>query len=403
MLNVYKEKAQCCGCGICSFVCPQQAISMEADDLGFVYPVIHQALCIDCGACTKNCAYGKEISCAEPVCLAGMNTNDIQLQHSASGGIFSAIASEFLHDGMVCGATMAFDGGTAQIRHELDSDIRKFQGSKYVQSDLLPCLDAVHSALNAGKKVLFCGTPCQVHGVRSLFRNFTQSQLFTMDLVCHGVPNQQFFNDYLSLYQKEHNMQVVHFDFRNKQHGWGLNGTASDSLGNQYSITPNNCSYYKYFLDAEIYRDSCYQCPYACMHRVGDLTIGDYWGVKKHDPQLLAENGGLFSAEKGISCLLINNPRGAELLAKYGSHIITAPVETQNVLIANTQLRKPAQHSTNRKRILTAYRLNGYAGVHRLFQKQMMIKTMRKTAKSIIPKFIRNSLKKVVKHEKEQA
>lgn len=396
MLNLYKEKAQCCGCGICSFVCPQHAISMQADAMGFVYPVINQTLCIDCSACAKNCSYGKEIIPDTLACYAGMNTNDAQLQHSASGGIFSAIASEFLQDGLLCGATMTLDNGIAIVRHEFGSDIRKFQGSKYVQSDLLPCLDAIGNALRSGKKVLFCGTPCQVHAVRSLFRNHLD-RLFAIDIICHGVPNQQFFNDYLSLYQKENKFQLVHFDFRNKQYGWGLKGKATDSYGKHHVITPVNCSYYKYFLEGEIYRDSCYNCPYACMQRPGDLTIGDYWGIEKYNSELLAKNGGEFSAKKGVSCLLVNNSRGEELLRKYGRHILTAPVDIQNILIINTQLREPAQHSPKRSKIFNAYQQNGYAGVQRIFRREMGIKKVRKLVKCITPLPIRNAIKNMRK------
>lgn len=57
-------------------------------------------------------------------------------------------------------------------------------------------------------------------------------------------------------------------------------------------VNPDTESYYHYFLSGEIYRDCCYQCPYAQRQRVGDITVGDYWGVQKYDPQLLVEQGG---------------------------------------------------------------------------------------------------------------
>ena len=46
-----KQKTECSGCTACSKVCPTQAITMKPDELGFVYPVIDEAKCINCGKC----------------------------------------------------------------------------------------------------------------------------------------------------------------------------------------------------------------------------------------------------------------------------------------------------------------------------------------------------------------
>ena len=69
----------------------------------------------------------------------------------------------------------------------------------------------------------------------------------------------------------------------------------------------------------EEYRDCCYQCPYAQRQHVGDITVGDYWGVQKYDPQLLMEQGGTINSKEGVSCLLINTECGQHLVEKYGA------------------------------------------------------------------------------------
>ncbi|RJV94675.1 Coenzyme F420 hydrogenase/dehydrogenase, beta subunit C-terminal domain [Faecalibacterium sp. AM43-5AT] len=96
-------------------------------------------------------------------------------------------------------------------------------------------------------------------------------------------------------------------------------------------VNPDTESYYHYFLSGEIYRDCCYQCPYAQRQRVGDITIGDYWGVQKYDPQLLVEQGGTINSKEGVSCLLINTERGQHLVEKYGAKIESYPVEFSNI------------------------------------------------------------------------
>ena len=54
---LYKDKKECCGCGACMNICPKSAIKMQADEYGFIYPVIQQDLCVQCGACMTVCGY----------------------------------------------------------------------------------------------------------------------------------------------------------------------------------------------------------------------------------------------------------------------------------------------------------------------------------------------------------
>jgi formate hydrogenlyase subunit 6/NADH:ubiquinone oxidoreductase subunit I len=56
MNNIQTEdKSLCCGCSLCSILCPQKAIKMVNDNKGFQYPLVDQKLCIDCGICVKHC------------------------------------------------------------------------------------------------------------------------------------------------------------------------------------------------------------------------------------------------------------------------------------------------------------------------------------------------------------
>lgn len=400
MKKVYIEKNKCCACGVCAFICPKQAISMECDDLGFIFPVINQNLCVDCGACIKACSYNKGKKMLPSSCYAGISADKVRMMQSSSGGIFSGLASEFLKDGVVCGAAIQFnDHNRAEIKHILIDDIadlKEIQGSKYVQSYMWKCLSDMRDALKDGKKVLFSGTPCQVDGIKFLFEKYLGTQLYTIDIICHGVPNQQFFNDYLKQYKEKNGIKLAKFDFRNKRFGWGLDGIAVGTNGKELKVTTENSSYYRYFLNGEIYRENCYNCPYACQGRVGDITIGDYWGVEKYDPQLLDSNGGQFSKENGISCILINSKAGEQLIKDYGKKIDMEPVEIEHVLIVNTQLREPARYSKVRNKIFSLYQNNGYVSVEAFYRKQMLWKKVKNAIKKRIPKLIKVIGKKVL-------
>ena len=114
---------------------------------------------------------------------------------------------------------------------------------------------------------------------------------------------------------------------------------------------------------------SCYQCPYAQRQRVGDITVGDYWGVQKYDPQLLVKQGGTINSKEGVSCLLINTECGQHLVEKYGAKIESYPVEFSNIAQENTQLNRPTRYTRLRNKIFRKYKASGYAGVEAIFER----------------------------------
>lgn len=67
--------------------------------------------------------------------------------------------------------------------------------------------------------------------------------------------------------------------------------------------------YFTGFLNGSILRDSCYHCEYKQKKRVGDISIGDFIGLNKTEPQT-ADNGNtsviLVNSQKGESFVLSN-------------------------------------------------------------------------------------------------
>lgn len=55
--ELYRDRSECCGCTACAAACPRDAISMEPDEEGFLYPVVDAALCVRCGGCERACAF----------------------------------------------------------------------------------------------------------------------------------------------------------------------------------------------------------------------------------------------------------------------------------------------------------------------------------------------------------
>lgn len=335
------------------------------------------------------CSFNDDKKTNNYKCYAGGVQDENLLMKSASGGIFSAIASQFIEmGGYVCGSSSFFENGIMRVEHIIINDLEnlyKLQGSKYVQSDTVDCFREIGKLLKNGSKVLFSGTPCQVDAIKSLYGRYSGTLLFTIDIICHGVPSQSFLNGYLKEYQKRNKQELIYFDFRNKKYGWGLTGIAKFMNGIEETVTPEKSSYYRYFLDGEIYRENCYKCPYANLNRVGDITIGDYWGVEKYSPELL--NKGTLSESKGISCLLINNTVGEKMLGDYGKKLVVYPVEISKVMIVNTQLKEPAKHSEKRRKLLKKFKDNGYSSIEKFFIREIL---WAKT-KNIIKKLLRKN------------
>lgn len=91
-----QNRGDCSGCAACAAACPRQAIEMNADQEGFLYPVINSAKCIDCGICDNMCQAKNMIKRKrEPLAYACWNKNDSVRMCSSSGGVFYVLA-EFI-------------------------------------------------------------------------------------------------------------------------------------------------------------------------------------------------------------------------------------------------------------------------------------------------------------------
>ena len=123
------DKVDCCGCNACGDICAQKAITFKNDEEGFGYPEINNELCTDCHLCEKICPIFN---------IKELKKND--------------------------------DYSVKQFISSNKADLEKLRNSKYVQSDSQGFYKQVRDLLKAGEKVLVCGLPCQMAGLRSFLR-----------------------------------------------------------------------------------------------------------------------------------------------------------------------------------------------------------------------------------------
>ena len=401
---LFKDKKLCCGCGACANICPIKAITMVSDENGYSYPVINQNLCVSCGACKKVCTYQNGIALHEPMnAYAAVNKRAEQLEKSASGGVFAAIATYFLErGGVVFGASLDFENGHPMphmIGIEDISQLKRIQGSKYVQSAVEETYKEAKYKLDEGKKVLFSGTPCQIAGLYGYLKK-EYNNLWTIDVICHGVPNAEFFDSYLSVEAKKRGGVPVGYSFRDKKRGWDIKNARldlkqQDGSIKHFYIPARTVSYTTLFYDCDIFRENCYVCPYACKERVADITLGDFWGIEREHPEILKQDE--FDEKKGISCILVNTQKGVELCENLSDKIYLRKSSYDKIARKNGQLIHPSFQSKQRKNIMELYQKAGYDGVEQWFCKHYRKQIMIHSIYNMIPRKLRIALKSMVK------
>ena len=400
--TLFDTPDQCCACGACVNICPSQAIYFQPDENGFLFPQIDQDKCIDCGQCQEVCIYKhpqQEISEKETYVAVAKG---IDIRKSASGGIFASLAKNIIEKGgIVFGCAMEIENGYFVSKHvsiEKLEELSQLQGSKYVQSSTELTYKSVKDYLNVGRTVLYSGTPCQIAALK-LFLGKQYGNLFTIDTICHGVPNSQFFNDSIKYENEKRKGIITGFDFRDKSQGWKLHGKMTvekDGKTNTVFFEAEESSYYQLFLNGYTYRENCYRCPFACDKRPGDITIGDYWCVDLVHPELLTENGGQLEQKNGVSCMIVNTEQGKKMMEQYGREILTWHSTYEKASKYNQQLLQPSKKPTERDEVFTRYH-QGYAEVDKWYRARLRPIKFRRTVVRMIPKGIKQTVKKLIK------
>ena len=313
----------CTGCFACKQVCAKGAIHIK-EVKGFLYPEIDSSLCVDCGLCTKTCpvlttTMPVSDRHGESICYAVWNKNLEDRMNSSSGGVFSALAVTTLEDGgIVYGAAWDKDMRLGHIGVEDIDELDILRRSKYVQSYTDEVFKGVVRQLKSGRKVLFCGTPCQIAGLSSFLGNRNFSNLITVGIVCHGVPSQWSFDKYIREIEEKENIKVYDCNFRSKDRGWrcglnllvfGKNSREKDVVINK--ITSEN-SYYNGFLKQFFLRESCYNCPFKEEKKgcLPDIMLSDFWSIWSALPW------GEVDYSKGISAVITNTEKGRDYLKR---------------------------------------------------------------------------------------
>ena len=329
---------KCCGCEACVAVCPKQCIKMCEDEKGFFYPKVDLSNCVKCHQCELTCPIinndvkiKTNASILTEAYAVVCNDENIR-KKSSSGGIFKPIALQILKQGgSVFGAAMSTNGHMVQhIQVENENELDLLMGAKYVQSKICNIYKKVKKDLEQGKKVLFSGTPCQVEALHSYLGTFKKDNLYTIDLICHGVPSPGVWEKYLA----ELMGNASYVSFRDKTYGWKeyslkIVGTKGEQLVEKW--TQN--IYMQGYLEHLYCRPSCHTCEFKGLNRVSDLTLGDFWRIQDFVNTQSEDN-------RGTSLVFIHSQKGKALFDMLiNSHIIKAiPVDAMEAARSNPMM-----------------------------------------------------------------
>ncbi len=394
-MNLTPIKESCCGCGACKEACPKNAIEMKPDEYGFVYPVIDNEKCVDCGICLNTCALkNSELKNSPRKCFAGV-TKVTDIKKSSSGGVFGAIAATVLENGgAVFGASLDCQSMKAKhIKVTKKEDLYKILGSKYVQSDTSGIFSKVKEALIAGENVLFSGTPCQCDALYSYLKKDYEN-LLTVDILCHGVPNGEFFRGYIKLLQKNAKQKIKSFDFRSKKNGWQYKTAKIAFEKKEKYIFSNESSYLNLFESGVSVRESCYKCKYACKNRVGDITLGDFWGVLNEMPEIFKGENAL-NLKDGVSAVIVNTEKGEKALNDLQNSLKLFETSFEAVEKKNDKLSHPTSCPQIRETAMKIFSKNGYEAVDIWWKKRNKKALMIRRVTNRMPAGLRQRLSKL--------
>lgn len=352
------DKELCTGCGACYLGCAKSAITMHTNNKGFLYPIIDESKCIECGKCRRICPIlnvkiKENIEDKKTYACWSKDSNLRAI--STSGGVFTNIAKYILSkDGVVFGAK--FDENFKVIHDECKNlnELKDFRGSKYVQSEIGDSYLKAKKYLDNKVLVLFTGTPCQIAGLNS-FLGKEYSNLLTMDIVCHGVPSPLIFSDYIKYIEEKKGDKIKNISFRYKKPSWSVFSMKIDfQKSNSYIRDKYKDPYLVGFLSDYYLRDSCHNCKFTNLDRAGDITVSDYWQYKSYSKSMR-------NNEKGISMVMINNSKGKEVFDIISKELVYEERSLKDAVGSNSSLSRSYPKNKKSDEFWEYYFKNGFS------------------------------------------
>ena len=273
----------------------------------------------------KKVGHGLGSFANRPLRVYAATNRDVKiLRQSSSGGVFNALAGNFIREGgTVCAAVWDEDfRGVHHAFAEDEASLAAMMRSKYVQSSIGGYFLKIRDMLASGRSVMFVGTPCQVRALKIFIGRDNISaangacpesvggQLLLVEILCHGTPLPAAWRSFVDAgIAASGAVSVCGVNFRDKSvSGWKdyhvtIDYFMPDGSINRLSQPYSENPFMQDFLADKNLRDSCYDCHAKNGRSGADISLGDFWGVERLFPE--AYN------RLGVSVVSVFTERGA--------------------------------------------------------------------------------------------
>lgn len=391
MLYFTNEKKDCTGCSACYNSCPVKCITMQQDEEGFLYPVASKD-CIHCGKCKSVCPIqnadnNQNLASLPPKAYCALTKDKKVWKRSSSGGAFTEICKAFGDKNtIVCGA--AWDGLTVHhICIEGVENIAPLCKSKYIASSLENVFEEINSFLQQNKRVVFCGTPCQVHGLKIFLGDKLSSKdnILFIDLICHGTGSPGVFEECIKQLGKQLGMDISQYEFRAKRNVWETDylAKASDEHNGKSKYVIND-QYIQLFLNQNCLRPSCGQnCQYRCEQRQGDITIADFKGLKN-------VFSSLSGTKRNYSSVIVNTAKGEQVMTRIKDRMKVIECSVDDIKKYNPLFYRQTWFSKDRDNFFEDFKLNRCHAIKKWTSCATIYKrSIKKRVYDFLPVFVR--------------
>lgn len=338
----------CTGCGLCEYLCSNNAIKLIENKYGIDEAWIDENKCINCNLCIKKCPELNNIEKTYPIkCYVAWAKDSNIYNSTTSGGISTLLAEYFIKcSGVIYGASFNRNKMVEHIRIDTIKDLEFIKGSKYVQSSITNVFDQIRNDLDKKKDILFIGTPCQCAAIK---RSFPKAEnILYVDLICHGVPPKKYLKEYLMSFGFL-NKDDINVSFRNKRYWLTIFKNKKIVYKKRYNQDP----YFYGFMYNYLTRENCFHCQFSNIKRCSDITIGDFWGLHKDNDECIPEF---------VSCVLINTIKGNETFSKIKNDCYFQERDIKEALLGNANLQHPSKRPKKKDAFNKNYQKYGLIG-----------------------------------------
>ena len=337
----------CYGCSACAKICPENAIEMKKDFLGYLHAEIDESKCINCGLCLKKCEVIKEnvsrCDDFETDCFIAWMRDEEKIVKSSSGGMFYALAEKAIEENSyVAGAvyTDDFKGVKTIVTNDIE-EVKKMRGSKYFQSDKGNVFAEVKNLLDKNEKVFFSGSPCECAAIRT-FLGKEYENLTTMSYICHGPSAPEVLKKYIEEIEEENSGKVTFFTTRYKKDGkhLPLYLKADFENGNEKleEYAPSHLA--RIFMSGCAMRNSCLNCKFKSLPPFSDIYVGDaggkYYPVDKYNVS-------------GASCVFVSSENGKTALENIKDKLYVVDADIDKLIQSRNNILFASKAPTYKK------------------------------------------------------